>query len=341
MDSIADRLALSSCWCSARHEDGYAMVAEMAELGFKRIELSHGIRISLVPGILKALDEGLVEVGSIHNFCPLPSGRWQAAPNLFEPASLNKQERNLWQRYTEQTLDFAVKVGAPKIVMHSGSAWFFFGSPEAKFEKWLSRQKLEVIESAKVAIAESESEDALIDEFELETKLLASVSFKKHRDRIMRRIKRASKKPLRHLNTSYALIRGYAAERGLILGLENREGLEELPVDAKYPEFLEQLGGEETFYYWHDTGHAQIKHRLGLLDHRAHLESMASRLTGFHLHDVSEGGRDHRVPGTGTVDFKMISEFIRPEHTLVLELSPSLSRNQVQASRDYLLEVLG
>lgn len=317
------------------------MVAEMAELGFKRIELSHGIRIALVPGILKALGEGLVEVGSVHNFCPLPASSWQAAPNLFNPASTDKQERDLWQRYTEQTLDFAVKVGAPKVVMHSGSAWFFFGSPEAKFEKWLSGQKLEAVESAKATISELEMSSTPVNEIELETKLLASSSFKEHRDRAMRRIKRASKKPLRHLNASYGLVEAYAAERGLELCLENREGLEELPVDAEYPKFLEQLGGEETFRYWHDTGHAQIKHRLGLLDHRAHLESMASRLTGFHLHDVSEGGRDHRMPGTGTVDFKMISEFIRPEHTLVLELSPSLSRNQVQASRNYLLEILG
>ena len=33
------------------------MVEEILELGFKRIELSHGIRISLVPGILKAVEE--------------------------------------------------------------------------------------------------------------------------------------------------------------------------------------------------------------------------------------------------------------------------------------------
>ena len=58
------------------------MIEEMVELGFKRIELSHGIRISLIPGILKAVEEKLVEVGSVHNFCPLPPSAWQAAPNL-------------------------------------------------------------------------------------------------------------------------------------------------------------------------------------------------------------------------------------------------------------------
>ncbi|MGK0177196.1 MAG: hypothetical protein ACI91V_001073, partial [Lentimonas sp.] len=72
MSSVADRLSLSTCWCSGRHTDGYAMIDEMVGLGFKRIELSHGIRVSLVPGILKAIDEKLVEVSSVHNFCPLP-----------------------------------------------------------------------------------------------------------------------------------------------------------------------------------------------------------------------------------------------------------------------------
>ena len=80
-------LALSTAWCSARHTDGYAMLQEMADLGFKHVELSHGIRITLVPGILKALQEGVIKVSSLHNFCPLPAGMMHAAPNLFEPSA--------------------------------------------------------------------------------------------------------------------------------------------------------------------------------------------------------------------------------------------------------------
>ena len=38
------------------------MLSEMAGLGFDRVELSHGIRITLVPGILRAVEEGLVKV---------------------------------------------------------------------------------------------------------------------------------------------------------------------------------------------------------------------------------------------------------------------------------------
>jgi hypothetical protein len=46
--------------------------------------LSHGIRVSLVPGILEAVDAGEIKISSLHNFCPLPMGVTHAAPNLYE-----------------------------------------------------------------------------------------------------------------------------------------------------------------------------------------------------------------------------------------------------------------
>ena len=119
--SALDSLSLSTCWCSDRHTDGYEMVEQMVGLGFKKIELSHGIRLSLVPGILRAVEEGIVEIPSIHNFCPLPSSVQHAAPNFYQPASSNSSERDLWLHYSNQTLNFAQKVGAEHIVMHSGN----------------------------------------------------------------------------------------------------------------------------------------------------------------------------------------------------------------------------
>ncbi len=293
------------------------MVQEIVDLGFKRMELSHGIRISLVPGILKAVEEKLVEVSSVHNFCPLPNSAQSAAPNLFQPSAADQREINLWQRYTLQTLDFAVKVGAQNVVMHSGSTWYFFGSPERKLDKWIDEAELKACD------------------------LLGHKEFEKQRNRAMRRIRRVSKKTMKRICASYAYMLPFAKERGLILCLENREGLEEMPIDKDYPDFLKSLPEPEHAGYWHDTGHAEIKHQFGLLDHHEHLASMADRLKGFHLHDVSKGGRDHQVPGTGVIDFQMIAEFVRPEHTLVLELSPKLTVDEVKASRDYIGNLLG
>ena len=314
MPSLADRLSLSSCWCSARHTDGYEMVQEMRELGFKRIELSHGIRISLVAGILKAVEEEIIEISSVHNFCPLPNMVQHAAPNLYEPSSKDVRELNLWNRYSLQTLDFAMKVGAPRIVMHSGSIHFFFRSPEAQLDKWIGASGLEANE------------------------LSANEDFQKRRDRAMKQIRRRAPAWLDRTRESYEKLFQPLREQGIRLGIENRESLEELPLDADFDDFLISLGEDAPVGYWHDAGHAQIKHQLGLLDHAEHLAKMAPKLIGFHLHDVSEKGKDHQPPGTGTNDFKMIASHVRPEHTLVLELSPSLSSDQVRASRDYILE---
>lgn len=314
MTTISDRLSLSSCWCSKRHTDGYEMVEEMVGLGFKRIELSHGIRISLIPGILRAVEEGIVEISSVHNFCPLPNHVQHAAPNLYQPSASDDREIELWKRYTAQTISFASKVNANRMVIHSGSVFFFFVSAESRLEKWIDESGLEVSE------------------------LRESKDFVKLRDRALKRIRKKSVKTMARIKESYLSMLSVAQEQGVRFCLENREGMEEMPIDSDYADFLKDLGEVEDFGYWHDTGHAQIKHLQGFMMHREHLEKMADRLTGFHLHDVSKEGRDHQVPGTGMVDFKMISEFVRPEHTLVLELSPRLTTEEVIASRDYILE---
>jgi len=293
------------------------MIEEVLGLGFKRIELSHGIRMSLVPGILKAAEEGIIDVSSVHNFCPLPNMVQHAAPNLYQPSSSDSRERDLWHRYSLQTLDFAVKVGAPRVVMHSGSVHYFFWSPEARLERWIDKSGLEAHE------------------------LREHEAFRKRCDRAVKRISRSAPPWLERIHECYKRLMPEVRDRGLTLGVENREGLEELPIDADFETFLDALGEDAPVGYWHDCGHAQLKHQFGLIDHAEHLEKLSPRLLGFHLHDVSEGGRDHQTPGTGVIDFKMIARFVRPEHSLILELSPSLSSDQVLQSRDYIADCLG
>lgn len=316
MSAIIERLSLSTCWCSQRHIDGYAMVEEMANLGFRHIELSHGIRLSLVPGILKAIEEGLVEISSVHNFCPLPHGIQHSAPNLYEPSTSDNREAILWERYTKKTLDFAAEVGASRVIMHSGSTRYLFNSPERKLRKWINAKN----------IARNE--------------LLKNEEFKKRRDSAMRRVKKAANVAMKRVVELYGQAILWAKEHNLKLCLENREGIEEVPIDADFEDLMGEISAPEQIAYWHDTGHAQIKHQFGLLDHKAHLIKMADHLAGFHLHDVKEDGRDHQVPGTGTVDFQMVAEFFRPEHVLVLELSPKLSPDDVLRSRDYIVREL-
>ena len=87
--------SFSTCWNSGRHTDGRAMLREIRDLGFQYAELSHGIRISLMPGILDAVKAGEMKISTLHNFCPLPVGVDRPAPNLYEFSSDRERDRQL------------------------------------------------------------------------------------------------------------------------------------------------------------------------------------------------------------------------------------------------------
>ncbi|HYD84737.1 MAG TPA: sugar phosphate isomerase/epimerase, partial [Opitutus sp.] len=80
---------------------------------------------------------------------------------------------------------------------------------------------------------------------------------------------------------------------------------------------------------------------MGMINHRLQLDLMKPRTLGFHLHDVNAQGQDHQPIGTGHIDFKMVSEYWRPEHVLVLELSPRVSVAGVKASKAAVEALLG
>ena len=97
------------------------MLQEIAGLGFQHAELSHGIRVSLVPGILDAVDAGEIRISTLHNFCPLPMGVNHAAPNVYQFTAADPRERESALKQTFKTLDFAVRVKARLVVLHMGS----------------------------------------------------------------------------------------------------------------------------------------------------------------------------------------------------------------------------
>src|SRR5438874_10975069 len=115
-------IAFSTCWNSGRHNAGDKMLREIkGKLGFELIELGHGIRISLMPGIQKMFDAGEVHFSSLHNFCPLPVEVMSASPDCYEFSAAGKSERDRAVKQTLQTLDFAERLNAPFVVLHCGS----------------------------------------------------------------------------------------------------------------------------------------------------------------------------------------------------------------------------
>lgn len=284
------------------------MLREIRELGFEFAELSHGTRISLVPGILEAVDAGEIRISSVHNFCPLPLGVNHAAPNLFKFSDERPRERELAERYTLKTVEFAARVKAQVVVLHSGSI-----------------EMKDYQEKLMEMVARGEKESAKYQ------KLCAEFDEK-----------REAKKEKYFARTIDSLqkILPAAEAAGLKLGIENREGLEELPFESDYWTLFQEISSP-NLAYWHDTGHAQIKENMGFILHAMHLESMADRLAGFHIHDVQFPGRDHCAPGTGMIDYAALKPMVKPEHIKVFELSPKLPIQDVQAGVAHLKGIWG
>jgi sugar phosphate isomerase/epimerase len=284
------------------------MLEEIRDLGFEYAELSHGIRLSLVPGIFDAVDGGVIKISSLHNFCPLPMGVNTAAPNIFKFTAENARERENAVRHTLKTIETAERVKAPLIVLHMGAV---------EMKEYTDR----LLDMVKEGKKDTPKYQKLFEEAEDRRAVL-------------------SEKPMQY---AYEILRKLIAEvepRGIKLGIENREAVEEILFDNDYPFFLHEFQSPAVVY-WHDTGHAQIKENLGFIDHAQHLKALQRRLYGFHIHDVEFPGRDHRAPGTGMIKFGELKPFVKPEHLKIFEFSPSLSVEEVKAGIAHIKSVWG
>ena len=221
------------------------------------------------------------------------------------------REHYQWTRHTKRTLDFAAQVKARAVICHLGSVVFFWFNPGAKVRKYRE-------EHAETPAADDKKYQALL------AKSLA-------------KLKQRMPPYWTQTQASVKEMLEYAEKKGVKLALENREKLEELPLDADYPEFIASLPAGAPAGYWHDTGHAHIKETMGVLNHRDLLEKNAfAPSSGFHLHDVNAEGDDHQAVGSGKIDFKMVREFWKPEHLLTLELSPRATADDVKISKERL-----
>lgn len=284
------------------------MLREIRELGFEYAELSHGIRLTLVPGILEAVEKGDIKISSLHNFCPLPLGVRQAAPNLYEFSAEDPRDRSLAIKHTQKTLEFAARVKARTVVLHLGSIEMkdYTGKLAGLLENNAQHSK--------------------------KFQLLQEDALKAREDKKEKFFER-TKETLRKILPE-------AESRGLTLGCENRQALEELPLDGDFGELFREF--QSPFLaYWHDTGHAQIKENLGVIEHAPFLQALAPRLAGFHVHDVIFPARDHMAPGAGIIDFAALKPFVNPRHIKVFEFSPSLSQESVRAGVAHIKRVWG
>jgi sugar phosphate isomerase/epimerase len=292
-------LSCSTCWNSARHTSGEEMLQEILDLGFERVELGHGVRLSLMEGVQKFYDQHKITITSLHNFCPLPVEVMGASPDCYQFSSHRAHERERALKLTLQTIDFAERLGAQFVILHLGHVPM---NP-------VTKQLLNLINEGK--------------QFSREYVRLKIRSVKK----------REARSPfyLARIKELLQQIAEYAGSKNVQLGIEGRHGYEEIPSEREVPQLIEEINSPHVGY-WHDFGHLQIKENLGFLDHHEWLSAIRNRLLGCHLHDVVWPGRDHSPPFTGGVDYDRLVPLLPENCLLVWEMSPRRTREEIVES---------
>lgn len=276
------------------------MIDEILGLGFSNIELSHGMTVAKLPGIRKAFAAGKFVCSGVHNYFPSPVEVMIDAPDAYEFTSHRAFDRQRAMEMTLKTLELAAEFRAHYVVLHMGSV-------PMNPKKWTKRLTAHVAEQGRNGA-----------DFAKE-----KIAFVKKREKVA---------PLYFQRAIDALgqLGEKAAEYGVKLAVESRSRFEDMPTEREMIRLQDQFADHPWIGYWHDFGHVQLKHNLGLLDHVEWLQRISPHLIGGHVHDVQWPQRDHRVPFTGTLNYNDLLPHFPEGCPLVWELSPTRKSEEIR-----------
>lgn len=279
---------LSTSWQSGLIRDGGELLDVLGASGLSGLEIDYRVSGEALRQMEPRLRSGEFTVLSLHNYCPTPPG-YEGHPNvaaLFNPASLDTEERKLAVKYSIRTIQTAADLGARLVVFHLGVIDMDFRMKEL------------------FQLHEEEGEDSPL-----------------FQERIQELQRERAEKAGAHLTPLLRTVEAVHAEahkRGILMGVENRYRLSQIPVGDEFDLLFNEFEGGEL-RYWHDVGHAEVFARLGLLDHeRDLLRRFQKRLAGMHIHDIA-GFKDHLAPGMGTFDFSLLPPYLGEESLRIIE----------------------
>ncbi len=283
--------SLSTMWAvQPRFERSLdAFMERAAELGYRGVEINHSMTAEQAGAILGLKS---LPVTGVHAPAPLerhPSAGWNRDMNL---ASIDEAERGLAVEFHLRSIALAAEAGAAVVVVHLGGVGSRLLAGERRLRSMYDRREV-MLEQWEAAIDETVRERAA-----------------------------AAPPYLDAAHRSLAIIADEASKRGITLGVETRLHYHEIPLPQEAASLFTPYP-REVVGYVHDVGHAEVQHRLGVIDRSAWWDLAGPRLVQLHLHDV-RGLLDHRAPGNGDVDWAWLAARIaeanpRAQRTLEID----------------------
>jgi sugar phosphate isomerase/epimerase len=298
-------IGLSTAWTSFDARTGGELINPIVDLGFGAVELEYRITGKLFQEILPRIRAHEIRILSIHNYFPVPEilSPEQASGDCFSLSSLDREEREKGIYYTCRTIERAHDLEARAVVLHLG-----------RVETDLPRNRLQQI--YRDGEWDAKGAELLRQEQEERRQLRDS-----HLDALLFSIDKIVKQ---------------AEQLGVVVGIENRYYLREMPDKEEIGIILDQFRGG-PIGYWHDTGHAAVFETLGILKHEELLKAYAPYMVGIHLHDC-QGIDDHKPPGKGEIAFEMVKKYIPEQAIKIMEIHPPATSREILDGLAFLKE---
>ena len=297
--------SLSTNCFSSRATHGATMARTARELGFDALELGYRLTDAQARQIAHCVGQGTITTPSVHAYCPEPESVPSGHPELYLLASTDPDESAMAAIFLRRTLEFAKRVEARAIVLHTGrvrGCWFHSNDLMERAEVFAERG---------------------IDPFSDKGLRLRARANNWSR---ARRVKKHFKVLQRQLDAIIPLCQ----KADVVLCMENLPSREAIPDPGEAESFIASYNSRHL-RYWHDIGHAEVQARMQWAPDATETARRLLRITaGVHIHDVKNFSTDHLAPGRGQIDFKALAFYGAADVIRVLEPAPGTSETEMR-----------
>lgn len=300
--------SFSTCWNIKRHTVGSAMIAEIAELGFRRVELNYNVSPELLETIEPMIERGEIGVSSVHNTFPHVSD-----PDYGTDSALlgfdDKDKRRRAIELLVRSAEYAHRYGAEAVVVHPGEVPFDYNIDEAL--KRLYREQG-----------------------------LDSDGYRQLWNEMIGRRESLSGRYLERIGDSLEEVCERIAAKGwdVTIGIETRSRCYQIPTLREARRIFDRLK-DAPVGLWYDFGHGMMMERMGLYDNLKDMEAVKDRVVGVHIHE-SVGLSDHWCPYVHSGDpayFDRFLPIIAAAPVKVYELKAACQPDEIERSHELLL----
>lgn len=303
--------SFSTCWNIKRHPVGSDMIREIAELGFRRIELNYNVTRDMLTTIEPMIERGEIGISSVHNTFP-----HVADPDYGTDSELlGFQDEDRRKRAIDLLIgsaEYAHRYGGEAVVVHPGEV--------------------------PIPVNVSQELAQLYNE-----KGKDSTAYRLKWEEFLEQREALSSGYVQTIIHSLDEVCSRVAAKGwnVRFGIETRSRPQQIPTLAEAKTIIQALKGAQVGI-WYDTGHAIMMDRLGLYDSVSEMEGLMDDIVGVHIHETL-GLSDHWCPYIHSQDMNFYDTYlpmIQRSQVKVYELKAACTPEDIHESHRLLVAKL-